>query len=430
DSQELKQFIHKIGPLMIQELVRNSRSHAFEGYDVNWGEDTNTVTDIHTLCHAEFAESVIVTNLSWNSTGAVVAASYGRFDHEDWCMHKSGLCTWNLDRRNLDADKPDSVIDVSSCLMCIAYHPQKPAWIAGGTFNGEVIVWDTSQTEETLVASSGIGDDSHRDPVAKLTWIPDPESKGKKFHIVSVSSDGRILTWKVHASKQKLKLINGFVLLTDSLPRHLRVRSRGNQEMGVTCISFSKEDETKFMIGSDCGGIFQCSTSVRGNPANESNCSVELRSPVTMTFNPHSGPVYGIECSPFHHQMMLTSASDASVRLYSLLRAQPLITIDPGAGYVYAAKWSPVRPLLFAVVTEGGHLYFYDLQQMNAVPILKLEVAKRPIYSLQFNAKERSLLATGDGAGKIRVWRLNEELVKPGAKEMDSLTSLASSALQ
>ena len=50
-------------------------------------------------------------------------------------------------------------------------------------YAGEVVVWDTSQTEETLVASSGIGDDCHRDPVSKLTWIPDPESKGKKFQV-------------------------------------------------------------------------------------------------------------------------------------------------------------------------------------------------------------------------------------------------------
>lgn len=79
-----------------------------------------------------------VTGLSWNCTGAVVAAAFGRFDHEDWCTHRSTLCTWNLDRRGLVEDKPDIVIDVPSCLMCIACHPKKPAWIVGGTFNGEI----------------------------------------------------------------------------------------------------------------------------------------------------------------------------------------------------------------------------------------------------------------------------------------------------
>ena len=65
-----------------------------------------------------------------------VCISYGRFDHEDWCTHKSALCTWNLDRRNINPDKPDTVIDLSCCLMCIACHPKKPSLIAGGTFNG------------------------------------------------------------------------------------------------------------------------------------------------------------------------------------------------------------------------------------------------------------------------------------------------------
>lgn len=63
--------------------------------------------------------------------------SYGRFDHEDWCTHKTSLCTWNLERRNLDENKPDTVLEVSSCLMCTAFHPSNPALIAGGTYNGE-----------------------------------------------------------------------------------------------------------------------------------------------------------------------------------------------------------------------------------------------------------------------------------------------------
>ena len=78
-----------------------------------------------------------VTSLAWNSTGAVVAGAFGRFDHEDWCTHKSFLCTWNLDRRGMTENKPDMSIDLQSCLMCIAFHPKNPAWIVGGTFDGK-----------------------------------------------------------------------------------------------------------------------------------------------------------------------------------------------------------------------------------------------------------------------------------------------------
>ena len=48
---------------------------------------------------------------------------------------------------------------------------------------GEVIIWDLNKEDDMVVASSGIGDDSHREPVCKVQWIPDPESKGKKYHV-------------------------------------------------------------------------------------------------------------------------------------------------------------------------------------------------------------------------------------------------------
>jgi hypothetical protein len=42
----------------------------------------------------------------------------------------------------------------------------------------------------------------------------------------------------------------------------------------------------------------------------------------------------------------------------------------------------------------------------------------------------RSVVATGDGAGKVKIWKLNEELMKVGNKESESLSSMAASALQ
>ena len=51
---------------------------------------------------------------------------------------------------------------------------------------GEVIIWDLNKEDDMIVASSGIGDDSHREPVCKVQWIPDPESKGKKYHVSTV----------------------------------------------------------------------------------------------------------------------------------------------------------------------------------------------------------------------------------------------------
>ncbi len=55
--------------------------------------------------------------------------------------------------------------------MCLAFHPEQPAILAGGSFNGEVLVWNTALTDEPLVASSQIGDYYHREPVSQVTWV-------------------------------------------------------------------------------------------------------------------------------------------------------------------------------------------------------------------------------------------------------------------
>ncbi|CAH1783665.1 unnamed protein product [Owenia fusiformis] len=428
DSPELARFLAKVAPEMCKQLDQNSRSHAFDGYDINWDEENLAVSSIHTLSYPEM-EQLNVTALSWNSTGSVLAASYGNLNHEDWCTHKSALCTWNLDRRTVEPNKPDTVIDLASCLMCISFHPLQPSWILGGTFDGEVIVWDTSKDTDMIVATTGIGDDSHREPVSKVHWVQDPGSKGKRYNICSVSSDGKILIWKMDQQHGTLKLKDGHILLTESLPRSMRVRAkRGDQEMGVTCISFSKEDSETFVIGSESGGLFKCSSNFRGTPAGRNvTCSVDLRSPVTFTLQPHHGPVYSVDLSPYHRNLVLSSGTDTTARIYSMLQAQPIVTIEPGAGYLFSAKWSPVRPLVFAVATEDGQLLLYDLKSNQATPVHKLPASptKQPVYTLQFNQHQRQLLATGDGAGVIQVWQLSDDLSTQQPKEVETLAEVA-----
>ena len=52
----------------------------------------------------------------------------------------------------------------------------------------------------------------------------------------------------------------------------------------------------------------------------DTHSSVPLRSPVTFAFSPHFGPVFSVDCSPYHRNLFLTCGTDASVRLYSMLQ--------------------------------------------------------------------------------------------------------------
>ena len=71
-------------------------------------------------------------------------------------------------------------------------------------------------------------------------------------------------------------------------------------------------------------------------------------------------------------------------------QAQPVLTIEPGKGYLFSTSWSPVCATVFAAVTETGHLLLYDLGSANLVPAQTVEASptKQPIYCLQFNSKQ------------------------------------------
>ncbi len=55
--------------------------------------------------------------------------------------------------------------------MCVCFHPEHPALIAGATFNGEVRVWNTSREGEPLIASSGLSDLGHKEPVSQVSGV-------------------------------------------------------------------------------------------------------------------------------------------------------------------------------------------------------------------------------------------------------------------
>ncbi|XP_050396132.1 cytoplasmic dynein 2 intermediate chain 2 [Patella vulgata] len=426
DEGRLEKFLKKVEPRLCKILERNLKSVAFDDYVIRTYEDDLAVTCTHTLCHDELKDELQITGVSWNSTGSVLAATYGRFDHEDWCTHKAALCTWSLDRRDINPNKPNVVIDSPSCIMCLEFHPTNPAWVVGGNFSGEVLVWDLNKEDDLLISTSGIGDDAHREPVAKVQWILDPNSKGRSYNIISVGGDGKVLIWTMSKKKPKLKLVEGFVLMTQSLPRNMKVRGvRGDKEIGATCISFNSEDKDTFIVGSESGCIFKCNLHAQGNPAGSHIVSsVPLRSPVTFTFNPHHGPVHSVDYSPFHRNAFLTSGMDQCIRIYNVLQDQPTITVEPGEGYLYSAKWSPVRPTLLAAATEKGNLLLYDLKSDQLVPIHKIEasVDNKPVYTLQFNLTRRNLLATGDGSGYIRVFKLGDDLSSLAPRDVEHLS--------
>ncbi|NXY56305.1 WDR34 protein, partial [Callaeas wilsoni] len=439
DYTGLLSFLQRVEDAVIKELNKNWRSHAFDGFEVNWTDQDETVLCLHTLSYPEAQDQNLqVTGVSWNATGSVIACSYGRLDDGDWSTEKSYVCTWNLDRRRLNPQHPDLVVDVPSSVMCLAFHPSQPSLIAGGLFSGELVVWDTSRTEDPVIWRTGMTDDTHTDPVYQVNWLPDTKHRNHS-RLLSVATDGKILVWREERDG-RLALAEGFAIVAQQIPRSTRLKKMawGEAAVGVTSLSFSHFDPAVFVVGVEGGYSLRCSTAAQTPAPPRPGASVPLRAPAELAFSPHAGPVYSVSCSPFHRQscfllppssrnLFLSCGTDGQVHLHSMLQTQPLFALELSKKYLFCVCWSPVRPLVFAAASgEGVHLFDLARSMQKPTVSLKQSMSDCPVYCLEFNTKHTRLLAAGDAAGTVKVWQLSSDFTEQGPREMSHLEQLAS----
>ncbi|KAM6110344.1 cytoplasmic dynein 2 intermediate chain 2 [Pterocles gutturalis] len=432
DYSSLLSFLQRVEDAVIKELNKNWKSRAFDGFEVNWTEQSETVLCLHTLSYPEAqAQKLQVTSVSWNATGSVVACSYGRLGNGDWSTEESYVCTWNLDRRGLNPQCPDLVVDVPSSVMCLAFHPSRPSLIAGGLFSGELVVWDTSRREDPVMWSTGMTDDTHTDPVYQVNWLPDAKH-GNHSRLLSVSTDGKILVWR-EKRDGRLALAEGFALVAQQIPRSSQLKkfTQGEAAVGVTSLSFSHFDPRVFVVGVEGGYSLKCSTAAETLALHRTGSSVPLRAPAELAFSPHGGLVYSVSCSPFHRQVLnlfLSCGTDGQVHLHSMLQTQPLLSLQLSEKYLFCVRWSPVRPLVFAAASGEGDVHLFDFEKSSQKPAVSLKqaVGECPVYCLEFNVKQTGLLAAGDAAGTVKVWQLSSDLTEQGARELNHLEQLAS----
>uniref|UniRef100_A0A8C9SPE8 Dynein 2 intermediate chain 2 n=1 Tax=Scleropages formosus TaxID=113540 RepID=A0A8C9SPE8_SCLFO len=413
---------------VIRELVKNAKSHAFDGFEVNWEEQNRTVSCTHSLQYPEAQErNLHVTSVSWNCTGSVIACAFGRMDDGDWSTEKSYVCTWNLHRQGLNPKRPDAVIDVATAVMSVSFHPSRPSLIAGGLYSGEVVVWDTGRVQDPVLAKTGMSPDTHRDPVCQVHWVPG--GRRGEFLVLSAGSGGRVLLWTVH-EQSELVLSAGYGLLRQQLPhKTMLTKPRGGSSVGIASLALSPWDSDTFLVGTEGGLVLKCSFSAQAPAATTPDGeSVTLRAPAKFCFSPHCGPVYALHCSPFHRNLFLSVGTDGFAHLHSLLQLEPLVSLQVCDSYVFGVRWSPTRPLLFAAATGEGSVHIFDLGGMSLRPVATIEQKSgdRPVYCLEFNPRQTHLLAMGNADGTVNIWHLSTELTEQGPKEVAQLEHLAS----
>eukprot|EP01038_Epipyxis_sp_PR26KG_P008940 gene8940-12056_t len=424
--------------------------------------------------------SLQCTGLSWNATGSTLAASYGRNDLQGWCDYPGAICCWNIFSKTFSEDAPDFVLDHPSCIMCVCYHPLAPALIAGGSFNGEVIIWDLTNPEQPLLISPII-DYSHKDPVLDLKWMYEKD----EWLLVSAGADGKVLYWSM---QNKLSFPVKGVSLSKGGGKASQSKRTYPVAYGATVMSFSKGSigssaSTKqsrpnwLLVGQEGGSIVRGQVSRIISGPRLTTDLLKTLPPVEDVFPnikkgddtfhhlPHIGAVTCIDCSPFHRNLFLSSGSDGSVRLFNMLDRTPLRQWEPtppsgteGVNSLFspisAVQFSPIRPLLFAATSSDGFLYIYDMSSIASTLPVILEAPLNPpnssiktdktqtnkrimgrhkfsndinrvcLTGVAFNHKQRDLIAACDYMGRVHIWKLTWKLANLQKDEITILNSM------
>ncbi|GFT69391.1 WD repeat-containing protein 34 [Nephila pilipes] len=406
DLDSLLDFLKRTTPLVCSVLERNSKSKAFDRYKLLSETDSTSISCLHVL-EKSLGDEFCCSSVSWNSVGTAIAAAYSCIDHVNWCEHNSSVDLWSLGRKDFDPKKPNLTLETDCCITYVSFHPELPAVIVAGKLNGEILLWDISKEDDSLLASTEVASFNHREPITGLHWMLQ-YGKQNRIEFASCSLDGKILLWSYEAGK--LKLSNGFVILAKQLPRNFLIKThRENAEIGITSMTINYEDRNIFVIGIEGGGIFQCLFDSLVPASYSAFSPISLKSPISMGFERHKGQVTTVQFSPFSRNVFLSAGTDGELRIYSLLQPKPLLMLQLPTGGINNAQWSPIRPLVFSCVSNNGQFHVWDLKADEKSPIESIPVTAAKGYglSLQNNNKNPSLLATSCSDGTVQVWELS-----------------------
>ena len=66
-----------------------------------------------------------------------------------------------------------------------------------------------------------------------MTWIVDQEELRERYLLLSLGNDGKVLVWELVSGREDLRVVKGFRMLTESVPRSIRIsKAKGSEEIG------------------------------------------------------------------------------------------------------------------------------------------------------------------------------------------------------
>ncbi|OTB03117.1 hypothetical protein M426DRAFT_322145 [Hypoxylon sp. CI-4A] len=314
-------------------------------------------------------------------------------------------------------DRPEFLFHAQSDILTAKFSPFHPNLIIGGTYSGQVLLWDT-RAKSAPIQKTPLTGSGHSHPVYSVDIVGTQNAN----NIISVSTDGAFCVWSVDMLSQPQESLT----LTTPPPNKF-------EDLAPTTMAFPQADPTYFLIGSEEGPIYPCHRYDRAG----AKAGVDSR----VSYKGHAAPVMSVDFHPARGpvdlgDLVLTSSLDWSVKLWKVRAPAATSTIVESAGtavppllefvredVVYCAAWSPVRPGVFALVDGAGSLELWDVTVETEVPVAKIsptprkdsrQMLNKSLNKIAWESSEGKRLATGGIDAVVSVFEVGPDL---GGKE-------------
>jgi dynein intermediate chain len=195
---------------------------------------------IHEYCsfsHSKWTKNRSVTSLQWSPRFPELIL--GSFNKNVGNLNESDglVLVWNVHM----VQRPEIVLHSQSDVMSSIFSPFAPSIIVGGTFSGQVCIWDI-RAKNTPVLMSSLASPGHSHPIYSLKVVGTQNA----HNLISCSNDGTVCSWQMDMLSKPQEIIE------------LTTQDRGkNDEVAVMCIGFQNEETSTFWVGSEQGNIYQ-----------------------------------------------------------------------------------------------------------------------------------------------------------------------------
>lgn len=347
---------------------------------------------------SERAKKKQVTALCWNTAFPdLFAVGYGSYE---FLRQGAGMiCCYSLK----NTSHPEYTFSTDSGVMSIDFHPQHPALIAVGCYDGTVMVFDVRNKVNRPIYLSTIRTGKHTDPVWQVSW--QEEDLAKELNFFSISSDGRVANWIMSKNELKMEPIMQLKLVS-SLKNDPEEASLSGLANGC-CLDFNKTSEHLFIVGTEEGKIHKCSKAYSGQ--------------YLENYEGHHMAVYAVRWNPFHPRVFISCSADWTVKIWDHSISTPIMSFDLGNA-VGDVAWAPYSSTIFAAVTTDGKVHVFDLAENKHEPLCEQKVVKRSkLTHVVFNQQDPIILV-GDDRGGVNSLKLSPNLRKITTPEAAGIT--------